>query len=96
MHLGVGVGDTIRLTYDGVNGFARAYPQDHPKWSSSDESIATVERFREKEDWRHYYEAFVVGRKPGTAMIRLRVADGIFSHKRDSVMVTVTPDSLRH
>lgn len=94
LHLVVTVGDTIRLTYEGVDGFNLS-TGDHPKWSSSDESIATVERFPEK-DWQRYWQALLVGRKPGTAMIRLRVTSGIFSSKHDSVTVTVTPGSLRH
>jgi len=75
----VGVGDTIGLR---VNGGIKYL--DEVRWHSSDESVATVEW------WFRPDQGQVVGKKAGIATISVNV-----SGQRDSVTVTVTPDSAR-
>ncbi len=57
---------------------------DEVRWHSSDKHVATVE-------WVDFTKARVIGKKAGIATISVNV-----SGQRDSVTVTVTPDSARH
>ena len=65
-----------------INGQIQYIDEVH--WHSSDKSVATVE-------WVGITRGRVVGKKAGIATISVNV-----SGQRDSVTVTVTPDSVRH
>ncbi len=79
----VGIDGTILLRVNGQIQY-----RDEVHWHSSDKSVAPLERVL---DARGVARALVVGKKVGIATISVNV-----SGQRDSVTVTVAPDSVRH